>query len=276
MKRNKLTGLLLNVAIIVTILPAATFAQQTDRTLKKMSWRTEPIRILKVKTKNKNVELGQRFSDDDDWLNGLALSVQNISNKAIARIELSLAFPPPKGSAADKPYLIIPMGFGREPDTSPTAEVQELVLPGEKVEIKLPAANFSTINTGLKQLGYPEKITQAEISVKSVTFVDGSEWSGDEMLYPDPNNPKKKINPIRQKPESPGGPYNQSNVVLKPAVFRFLNVGIRRAHALPRRSNVRSYSTNNFAQLDDTLPCDKIFLRRDSTSCGPVGEGLYS
>jgi hypothetical protein len=83
----------------------------------KIPWRTEPIKVLKLKTKNKNVELGKRFSEEDNWLIGLTVTVQNVSDKAIARIELTLAFPPPNVSSPEKPTLVVPMVYGQEPAT---------------------------------------------------------------------------------------------------------------------------------------------------------------
>jgi hypothetical protein len=230
------------------------------------------VKILKLKTKNKNIELGRKFLEEDDWLNGLTVTVQNISEKAIARIEIGLAFPPPKGSPPEKPHLLIPMGFGREPEISPAGAVQKLVLPGESVEIKLPDANVLGIKAGLEQLGYPEKIAQVEISVKSVTFVDGSEWRGDEILYPNPNNPKEKINPNRQQPEPYKPPQSQPSP-LNSQVVRFLNVGLKWAHAPARKVVGRSFTGNVLPQIEDTLPCDKIFIKQESNDCGPVGEG---
>ena len=224
MKTNQPARLLLILTGLIILLPVISFAQVSERKISKISWRTEPVKILKLKTKNKDVELGRKFLEEDDWLNGLAVTVQNISEKAIARIELGLAFPPPKGSPPEKPYLLIRIGFGREPEISPAGAVQKLVLPTESVEIKLPDANIPGIKLGLEKLGYPEKIGQVEISVKSGTFVDGSEWVGDEMLYPNPNNPKEKINPNRSSPE----PY-------KPPQFSRQNATCNHEHDLDKK-----------------------------------------
>jgi hypothetical protein len=76
-----------------------------------------------------------------------------------------------------------------------------LILPGERAEIKLLESNLASIKEDLEKLGYGQIIKHAQILVRSVTFVDGSEWMGDEMLYPNPNNRKEKINPTRQLPE---------------------------------------------------------------------------
>jgi hypothetical protein len=99
------------------------------------------------------------------------------------------------------------MVYGQEPasnEYSPGTAPQRPVLPGESVEVKLLDANIPFIKEALKSLGYPEKIGRARIILNSVTFNDGTTWAGDQILYPDPANPKQKINPriqsIRPQP----------------------------------------------------------------------------
>ena len=55
--------------------------------------------------------------------------------------------------------------------------------------------NLPFIKIDLEKLGYPDRVTRAEIRVDSVTFSDGSMWIGDEMLYPEPADPRQKHNP---------------------------------------------------------------------------------
>lgn len=142
------------------------------------------------------------YSDADsnvnafDWLKGLTVTVANISNKGIARIELELTFPRAGGGLSPEiPVLIAPLSYSRDPSDVLPPESLKVLLPGETVDVALLDANLPFIEQDLKRLGYPEKITHARIRVNSVTFIDGSEWAGDVMLYPDPKNPKNKINP---------------------------------------------------------------------------------
>src|SRR5205823_834494 len=126
---------------------------------------------LKLKTKGKPIEWGKKFFEDDDWLKGLTVTVQNVSNKAIARIELDLTFPRPPGTAEEIPTYAVPINYGKDPaDSGP--ELLRLLLHGESVDIGLIEANFYLIKTDLERLGYPEKITHAQIRVDSVTFSD--------------------------------------------------------------------------------------------------------
>jgi len=177
------------------LVPLLGFGQGHERTINKVSWRTEPIKIVRLKTKGKPIELGKKFIEDDEWLQGLTVTVENTSNKLISRIELSLSFPRPEGPSEAIPTYTVPMGYGRDPSDTEVGEPQKPVYPGGSVDVRMLEVNLPFIKADLESLGYPEKITLGEIRVESVTFIDGSMWAGDEILYPDPMNPKQKFNP---------------------------------------------------------------------------------
>ncbi len=186
--------------IVLTIfLPVVVVAQVPQRVIEKASWRAEPIRIRQVKTNGTIVELGKKFSQDPDWLKEFTVSVQNVSNKAIARIEINLSFLRDETSPSNASTYVVSLISGVEPSDLPAGEVPKLVSPGENVDVPLLEGNVPIIIQDLASLGYPEAITRARLTVESVTFSDGSTWAGDEMLYPDPRNPKRKINPRLQK-----------------------------------------------------------------------------
>ena len=181
---------------VIMILWTIGYAQKQGRVIDKISWHNEPIEVQKLKTKDKPIELAREFVEEDDWLKGLTVTVKNVSNKAIARIELELAFPRPGGGTTEKPTFVDAMIYGLDPADS-GAEKVKLIVPGESVDVKLLEVNLPFIKSALKGLGYPEKTTRAQIKVESVTFVDGSMWSGEDIFYPDPSDPKRKINPMR-------------------------------------------------------------------------------
>jgi len=98
------------------------------------------------------------------------------------------------------------MVYGQEPSDDSSNDFQKQVSPGEIVDVKLLEANLPSIRQALQNLGYENNnIPRVQISVDSVTFTDGSTWAGNEILYPDPSNPNRKINPRLQKSsELPG------------------------------------------------------------------------
>jgi hypothetical protein len=119
--------------------------------------------------------------------------------------------------------------YGREPADVAPNEVLKLILIDKTADIKLLEANVPTYKEDLKKLGYEQPIKHVQIMVHSVTFVDGSEWDGDVILYQDPKNPKRKINPKfpmeMQTPNKPTSLPRQSKDSYRSWGFGFLDRG---------------------------------------------------
>ena len=130
MKRKSILLTKLIAAIIFQ--PVLGFAQHHERLIDKESWRNEPIKIIKLKTKDKPIELGKKFLENDDWLYALTVTVQNISDKAIARIDIQLAFPRPGGgSTPEKAIYMAHLGYGKEPSAVTPEDVSKSILTSE-------------------------------------------------------------------------------------------------------------------------------------------------
>jgi hypothetical protein len=268
-------AVLLRLIGIGFLLFTTTLAQESLRQIDKTTWRSEPIRIQKLRIAGGNeVEVGKKFAAEGEWLKGLTVSVENISTKAIARIELNLAFPRIQGASSEVPTYIVRMIYGLDPSDPAYTESQKPTLPGETVEVKLPDANLSVIKAALKSLGYPENVWHAQIRIESVTFLDGSTWAGDEILYPDPKDPPRKINPRLQRQKLSPNPPMADEIVrrteLQPWWFQKADFTFDSAFDLYTGPiSLRNLMT---AQ-DDTLPCNTVFVVTETHNCGTEGSG---
>lgn len=225
---------------ILMLCPILSGAQAPPpRVVEKISWRTEPVRMEKITANGTVIELGRKFQQEKDWFSDLTVSVKNVSNKAIARIEINVSFPRDPQAAAGVPQLVIPILHGLDPAD---AKDQLPLLPGESAELHMLKTNLPVIRHGLSTLGYPEDVSRVSLMLNTVTFADGSMWAGDEILYPDPKNPRDKINPRTQARAS--------------ALF---------AHP-PR-------NTATWAIQDPSLKCDTFFDKTQVLECGGAGSG---
>ncbi|MGI9107880.1 MAG: hypothetical protein ACR2G4_16720 [Pyrinomonadaceae bacterium] len=274
MKRRHLTmsKILMKLVGLFVFAPAFGLAQEQERAIGKISWRNEPIKIVKLKTKGKAIELGKKFSAEDDWLKGLTVTVENVSDKPISRIEISLLFPRPEGYSETIPTFTEKMIYGLDPSDAEAGGAQPQVLPGERVDVKLLEVNLPFIKTALESLGYPEKTTHTQIMVDAVTFNDGTMWAGDNiLLYPDPHNPKQKFNPLL--PEKLRLPPNQPPLSCNSPAPLFRNAGFRKVNA-PAVLNGRKIPLGKFRLLQDpTLPCNTLFVTDQNLDCGASGSG---
>jgi hypothetical protein len=222
---------------ILALCPILANAQSPQRLVEKISWRTEPVRMEKITANGSVVEVGRKFQQEKDWFSDLTVSVKNVSNKAIARIEINVSFPREAHVSNDVSTLVIPMLHGADPVD---LNDQLPVLPGETVELHMLKSNLPIIRQGLATLGYPEDVTRVSLMLNTVTFVDGSMWAGDDILYPDPQNPRDKINPRSQDRGAP--------------LF---------AHSPKHTWSIQ----------DPSLKCDTFFDKTQTFACGGTGSG---
>ncbi len=252
------------VLLALFALAGACYAQGEERTIEKLSWSFEPVEIMSIKAKGRDLEFGRSFHDEEDWLTGLTITAKNISDQSISSIELELIFPRAEGND----YVHF-MHYGKDPSARDATLVRQ-VPPGETAEIKINPLNIAIIHDQLVGLGYSPKVQRAQIRVRSVTFTDGTMWSGDFILSPDPQNPHRKINPKRvEKPYPRKGPA-QASVSSKRQEWasrrfnhlRFVANNILDAMAMTSRPNAPPFQT---------LQCDKDFLASTDLECNKIG-----
>ena len=224
---------------ILTLCPILAGAQTRPRVVEKISWRTEPVHVEKITARGAVVELGRKFPQEKDWFSDLTVQVKNVSNKAIARIEINVSFPRDAPVAENVTTLVIPILHGEDPAD---AKDQIPLLPGETADLHMLKTNLPIIRQALSTLGYTDDVTRVGLMLNTVTFVDGSMWAGDELLYPDPKNPRDKINP--RSLDRGGVLYAHP---AKPALAWSLQ--------------------------DPSLKCDTFFDKTDTLACGGSGTG---
>ena len=86
--------------------------------VKKSSFADEPIKIVKVKAKGKEIKLNEKFDHDDpDWLRDFTLTVENTSDKAITHINFALFFPPRANGATGGTSYTFELRYGLTPQS---------------------------------------------------------------------------------------------------------------------------------------------------------------
>jgi hypothetical protein len=177
------------------------FNPQTARVVVKKSWPIEPIKIVSVKTRNNvKIELGQSFDEDDDWLDGLVVTVANNYDKPVTALTISLVFRRQTGDT--RPPFAWNLHFGPSPLTVEYSQRDrhKVINAGETLELPLTPANYATLKRGFAETGYAESIQRVELEVKEVGFEDGSMLYSGTLYLQDPaypNDPTKKIKAVR-------------------------------------------------------------------------------
>jgi hypothetical protein len=180
--------------LIATCLLVTSFAQESERTVKRKIWDNEPLQIQAVKINEIKVDFNQVFLANNDWFSGLSVSVKNISNKNIVFINLAVIFPPPDESteAARKQlfYGQAPLAPG-ETDYEPPPINQPPLTPTATATLILD--DYSDTRLFLSESDQPQSIKEVQIEVWEVIFDDGTMWMGEELHRRNPNNPDEWI-----------------------------------------------------------------------------------
>lgn len=186
---------------VVFVLLVTAFAQESERTIKRKTWKNEPLEIQSLKVKGINVSFNQKFLNGNDWFGGLAVNVKNISNKTIVFIDLTLNFPPSGGATEPASEHLL---YGQEP--LPPGETDGATLTKSQLPLQtnstatLTLDDYQGTRDFLNEVGQPQSIGEIELEISEVVFNDGTKWSRGSLLKRDPNDSNKSI-PI-QNPSS--------------------------------------------------------------------------
>ncbi|HKG12143.1 MAG TPA: hypothetical protein VKB12_02350 [Pyrinomonadaceae bacterium] len=194
------TALAISVGLAVGLSIAPSSAkksgQQEERKVEKDASKNEPIEIVGLKNKKGKFKLSQKLTDDDDWLDGFAVTVVNRSSKTITSVVIDVIFPRPENhkTSNDPPYVYT-LHFSANP-FFPEYELRDkskVIRPGETVDITVSDEDYRQNNVFLRQVEYPTRIKRIELVLKTVGYEDGTIWEGGTMFKRDPNNPNRII-----------------------------------------------------------------------------------
>jgi len=165
-------------------------SQEKDRLVRKKPWHFEPVSVVAAKTKKKgNVHIGKPFVDDDEWLDGFAVTVGNDSDKVVTAVGISMIFPRPPGDTRNKFAYDLYFGFSPIRPEYTRRDPKKVIKPGETGELEVSRQIYQSIRAALQKLGYPVSIDRVEVTVLEVGFEDGSVLLSGTLYLQDPENP---------------------------------------------------------------------------------------
>jgi hypothetical protein len=214
------TAIVLCIAIVSAI---STYAGQAqERSLKKRSFRDEPLSITKLKVKGTRINFNQKFITDDDWFRNLTVSVKNTSNKTIVFIDLMLTFPAAEGATQERAASdhLIYGHYPPAPGETGTHHPDQLPLKsGDSATLVL--TDYEGTRQFLDQVGKPKSIKDIEIRISEVVFEDGTKWIAGQLHKRDPDNPNSWL-PEREPSSSSKERSNPFFSTFQKTSFSFL------------------------------------------------------
>jgi hypothetical protein len=134
------------------------------------------LEIEDILVNGQSIIIGQPFSAGDDWLEGIAFRVRNISGQRLAAIQIDLVLPE-MTHTVDVPFV-----YGK-----PT-EKEKGFLPGEEVELRIPDGVYSWAKGRITETGSLSRISRAQIREMFVLLPDGTKWFSGCVKTTNPKN----------------------------------------------------------------------------------------
>jgi hypothetical protein len=144
-----------------------------------------PVEVVSMKRNGEQLQPGAKIVGDDDWLKGVSFTLKNISEKAIAYVDIGLQFPQPNG------FVVYSLNYGvdfsrGEPrlKSSPPA-----IQPGESIELLLTRDRYEIFLRTLAQGGASRGFDTASYYIERVCFENEPDviWEGGNLKRRDPN-----------------------------------------------------------------------------------------
>ena len=167
--------------------------QLEERRIDKLTDFSPPVTITLAKTKKKgSIRFKERFLDDDEWLKGLTVRLDNNSGKSFRYIRVEVQFNRSEGQEQDPPaiwfleYGDYPIRYKTEEEMPPLRV--KPVLPGESLEISLSDSDFNQLDLYLKDARYSRGTNEIELRITNIGFSDGTIWNVGQILKRDPKS----------------------------------------------------------------------------------------
>jgi hypothetical protein len=158
------------------------------------SYRECPVKIVGVETGKRQVPLRKPFLDDDDWMKGLTIRIENKSDRVITHVTIAIFFDRPAEQAdqPEQPGALWEISHGVSPfdfksNESMPPPIVRAVQPGETEPIALSGSQYEAMMSFLRDIKF-SPIERIHVSVYTIGFADGTGWRG-QLERRDPKSP---------------------------------------------------------------------------------------
>jgi hypothetical protein len=140
--------------------------------------RIDEIEIAGIVVEGQQIQVGEPFSASDDWLRNIGFRIRNISDKQLAKIQITLVLPEIRSGSPQIPFC-----YGCDP-----IEKQKGIKPGEEVQLTMPGSGlYSWVQSTIAEKGI-SRISKAEFLAVYLTLADGTVWVSGCAKTADPKN----------------------------------------------------------------------------------------
>ena len=163
--------------LVFVMLPAHGKGQQgKERAIQIKTYKNQPVDIVAVKVKGAPVEFGRKFAGDDDWFNGMVVTLKNVSDRPIVFATVSVMAPHEKNGVRTQVegrdlYENIELIYGEPPPMPggpPRSNRVPPLMPGQIAEVLLDERWGDEFYSRFRRLDSSTDIPELTLSVWQV------------------------------------------------------------------------------------------------------------
>lgn len=174
--------------------PASQTIQSRERVIEKINYSNEPF-IVSLKVKGKDREVGKKFAEEDDWMKGLSIRIENVHLTPIVYIVLNLNF---SETGSQGPPMGHEIHIGQNPRAKISIGKSISLGQNEATTFSFSDEEYANLNRFLVTRGHKmENLSKVKIFIDLVIFADGNKWSNGNYYIPDASSPTG-FRPIKQ------------------------------------------------------------------------------
>lgn len=199
--KSNVKGHLVSPESAQALLPQLSVEQQTrERFVEYSPYKDQPVEIVAIMAKGRDVIPKQKFRADGDWLNGLKVTLRNVSDRPVAFVSVLVGAYFEKDGTRMKidgqdAQAGIQLMYGAQPLPAGESYLGSVLIPMSLspdgvINLAISESNLGELYSLIRNRGASTDITALTIRVYEVFFEGESEimWSG-RMLRRDPNDP---------------------------------------------------------------------------------------
>lgn len=166
--------LCISLAMIVSANTQSNERSQQFRSINRRTFNHEPVQIIKTLVNGREIPSLGSFKANDDWLNGFAIEVKNVSGQDITYLQIDLTV-----GGIYKTPIGLPLNFGSLKPKTPIARLK----PGDTTMLKVQAENYAGLEHVINSDYFPS-ITNANMYINTVRFANNTGWATGHYLRP--------------------------------------------------------------------------------------------
>jgi hypothetical protein len=197
--------------------PASTVApQKSQKVVQLRAFRDPPVEITLIKIKGSPVEPKRAFAADDNWLEGMTISVKNVFDKPIAYVSVMVSAYLENNNGqrftrnGNDIQAAVHLHYGSAPSRpgEPVPPYTPPLQPGASLNLTFSERSRDELKSLLTEWDASTDVKEITVRLNEVFFEGDSDtmWSNGSMLRRDP------INPRRFRPIESAAPISQADI----------------------------------------------------------------